>query len=116
MACKNPSKTRVCSCAKTIEYNNVQPQSEYKLAIIPKGCSGIRQKRTKKARLHRAVNSAKDDIPAIFYKHYPAFSSGGMNVSELARVWTEQADGVQVHMSFRIKNPPCPLRTGGMSK
>jgi len=28
----------------------------------------------------------KDDIPAVFYKHYPAFASGNMNVSELARI------------------------------
>ena len=30
--------------------------------------------------------TTKDDIPAIFYKHYPALMSGTMNVSELARV------------------------------
>ena len=28
----------------------------------------------------------KDDIPAIFYKHYPAYVAGQMNVSELARI------------------------------
>ena len=30
--------------------------------------------------------TTKDDIPAIFYKHYPAFAAKQMNVSELARV------------------------------
>lgn len=30
--------------------------------------------------------TTKDDIPAIFYKHYPALIAGTMNVSELARV------------------------------
>lgn len=30
--------------------------------------------------------TTKDDIPAIFYKHYPAFVAKQMNVSELARV------------------------------
>lgn len=30
--------------------------------------------------------TTKDDIPAVFYKHYPAFMSGHMNVSELARI------------------------------
>ena len=30
--------------------------------------------------------TTKDDIPPIFYKHYPAFMSGTLNVSELARV------------------------------
>ena len=28
----------------------------------------------------------KDDIPQIFYRHYPAFVKGELNVSELARV------------------------------
>ena len=28
----------------------------------------------------------KDDIPAVFYKHYPTYAAGKMNVSELARV------------------------------
>ena len=30
--------------------------------------------------------TTKDDIPATFYKHYPAFMAGALNVSELARV------------------------------
>ena len=30
--------------------------------------------------------SIKDDIPAIFYKHYPAYVAEQMNVSELARI------------------------------
>ena len=30
--------------------------------------------------------TTKDDIPAVFYKHYPAFAYGNMNVSELARI------------------------------
>lgn len=30
--------------------------------------------------------TTKDDIPAVFYKHYPSFSAGKMNLSELARV------------------------------
>ena len=28
----------------------------------------------------------KEGIPAIFYKHYPAFASGQMDVSELAKI------------------------------
>ena len=40
---------------------------------------------------HRQVCSvttlqSQHDIPAIFYKHYPSFASGQMNVSELARI------------------------------
>lgn len=30
--------------------------------------------------------TTKDDIPAVFYKHYPAYVAGQLNVSELARV------------------------------
>ena len=30
--------------------------------------------------------TTKEDIPAIFYKHYPTYVAGTMNVSELARV------------------------------
>jgi len=30
--------------------------------------------------------TTKDDIPAVFYKHYPAFMAGTLNVSELARM------------------------------
>jgi hypothetical protein len=30
--------------------------------------------------------TTKDDIPSVFCKHYPAFASGNMNVSELAGI------------------------------
>ena len=30
--------------------------------------------------------TTKDDIPAIFYKHYPSYAAHQMNVSELARI------------------------------
>ena len=30
--------------------------------------------------------TTKKDIPAVFYRHYPAFMAGKMNLSELARV------------------------------
>ena len=30
--------------------------------------------------------TTKDDIPSIFYKHYPSYMSGTLNVSELARI------------------------------
>jgi DNA invertase Pin-like site-specific DNA recombinase len=30
--------------------------------------------------------TTKDDIPPVFYKHYPAFISGTLNISELARI------------------------------
>jgi len=30
--------------------------------------------------------TTKDDIPSVFYKHYPTFMAGTLNVSELARI------------------------------
>ena len=30
--------------------------------------------------------TTKENIPAIFYKHYPSYASGSMNVSEFARI------------------------------
>ena len=30
--------------------------------------------------------TTKEDIPTVFYKHYPAFVAGTMNLTELARV------------------------------
>ena len=47
--------------------------------------SGMANAKAKGVRLGRPPLS-KDDIPAIFYRHYPAYVSGELNVSELARV------------------------------
>jgi len=47
--------------------------------------SGMQNAREKGKRLGRRPTT-KDDIPPLFYKHYPAFMSGTLNVSELARV------------------------------
>lgn len=30
--------------------------------------------------------TTKDDIPSVFFKHYPAYAAGKMNISEFARV------------------------------
>lgn len=47
--------------------------------------SGMANARAKGVRLGRP-QMTKDDIPQIFYRHYPAFVKGELNVSELARV------------------------------
>ena len=47
--------------------------------------SGMQNARDKGRKIGRP-QTTKDDIPAIFYKHYPAFAAGNMNVSELARI------------------------------
>ena len=47
--------------------------------------SGLANAREKGHKLGRP-QTTKEDIPAIFYKHYPAYAAGQMNVSEFARV------------------------------
>ena len=47
--------------------------------------SGMANAKSKGKQIGRP-HTTKDDIPAIFYKHYPAFVAQQMNVSELARI------------------------------
>ena len=47
--------------------------------------SGMQNARDKGRRIGRP-QTTKDDIPANFYKHYPSYAAGNMNVSELARI------------------------------
>jgi len=60
--------------------------AELELSIIrARVKSGMANAKAKGRRIGRP-QTTKDDIPAIFYKHYPALVAGTMNVSELARV------------------------------
>lgn len=60
--------------------------SQLELAMIrARVKSGMANARSKGKQIGRRPTT-KDDIPAIFYKHYPAYASGKLNVSELARV------------------------------
>ena len=47
--------------------------------------SGMANAREKGRRIGRP-KTTKDDIPPVFYRHYPAFMQGQMNVSDLARL------------------------------
>ena len=47
--------------------------------------SGIANAKAKGKQIGRPQITA-DSIPAIFFRHYPAFKNGQLNVSELARV------------------------------
>ena len=47
--------------------------------------SGMANAKAKGVKLGRPPLS-KDDIPPVFYRHYPAYKNGQLNVSELARV------------------------------
>ena len=47
--------------------------------------SGMQNAKAKGTKIGRKPTT-KEDIPAVFYKHYPAYAAKKMNVSELARV------------------------------
>ena len=48
-------------------------------------CEGIAARHAKGKLIGRRPTT-KDDIPAIFFRHYPTYISGRMNISGLARV------------------------------
>ena len=47
--------------------------------------SGMQNAKVKGVKVGRKTTT-KEDIPAVFYKHYPAYAAKKMNVSELARI------------------------------
>ena len=60
--------------------------AELELGMIrERGRSGMANAKAKGVRIGRP-ELTKDDIPSIFYRHYPSYVSGELNVSELARV------------------------------
>ena len=60
--------------------------AELELSIIrARVKSGMANAKAKGKKIGRRPTT-KDDIPAMFYKHYPAYVAGQLNVSELARV------------------------------
>lgn len=60
--------------------------AELELSIIrARVKSGMANAKEKGHRIGRP-QTTKDDIPAVFYKHFPAYMTGSMNVSELARI------------------------------
>ena len=60
--------------------------SQLELAMIrARVRSGMDNARAKGKQIGRRHTTA-EDIPPIFYRHYPAYQAGALNVSELARV------------------------------
>ena len=60
--------------------------AELELSIIrARVKSGMANAKAKGKKIGRRPTT-KDDIPAVFYRHYPAYAAGRLNVSELARV------------------------------
>jgi len=47
--------------------------------------SGMQNAKIKGKKIGRP-KTTKDDIPSVFYRHYPALMAGSMNISELARI------------------------------
>ena len=60
--------------------------SQLELAMIrARVKSGMANAKAKGKQIGRRPTT-KEDIPAVFFRHYPAYASGKLNVSELARV------------------------------
>ena len=60
--------------------------SQLELAMIrARVRSGMANAAAKGAKIGRP-QTTKDDIPAIFLRHYPSYKSGHLNISELSRV------------------------------
>ena len=60
--------------------------AELELSIIrARVKSGMANAKAKGKRIGRP-STTKEDIPAAFYRHYPAYTAGKLNISELARV------------------------------
>lgn len=60
--------------------------SQLELAMIrARVRSGMENAKAKGKRIGRP-QITKDSIPAVFYRHYPAYQKGSLNVSEFARV------------------------------
>jgi len=63
----------------------IQPRQNPQKMIRARVRSGIENARAKGRQIRRPQVS-KEDIPASFLRHYPAYKSKQLNVSELARV------------------------------
>ena len=60
--------------------------SQLELAMIrARVKSGMANAKAKGKQVGRRPTT-KEDIPVIFFRHYPTYASGRMNISELARV------------------------------
>ena len=72
--------------------------AELELSIIrARVKSGMQNAKVKGKQIGRRPTT-KDDIPAVFYKHYPTYIAGKMNVSELARICELSRPTVYKHL------------------
>lgn len=61
--------------------------------------SGLQNAKAKGAMLGRP-KTTKDDIPALFYKHYPAYKGGNINKAELARICAISRSSVYKYLTL----------------
>ena len=74
--------------------------AELELRIIRERVrSGMANAKAKGSLIGRP-KTTKDDIPAIFYKHYPAYKAGNINKSELARICALSRSSVYKYLSL----------------
>lgn len=74
--------------------------SQLELAMIRERVrSGMANARAKGRQIGRP-QTTKDEIPATFFRHYPAYKSGNLNVSELARVCNMSRTTVYKYISL----------------
>jgi len=74
--------------------------AELELRIIRERVrSGMANAKAKGAAIGRP-KTTKEDIPAIFYKHYPAYAAGRINKAELARICALSRSSVYKYLSL----------------
>ena len=79
--------------------------SQLELAMIrARVKSGMENAKSKGKRIGRP-QTTKEDIPTVFYKHYPTFVAGTMNLTELARVCKLSRPTVYKYLKIIIKKP-----------
>jgi len=76
--------------------------------------SGLANCRARGVKLGRS-RKTKEDIPAIFLKHYPTYASGKMNVSELARVCGFSRPTIYKYLRLTKRKHPCDDESHGHS-
>ena len=77
--------------------------SQLELAIIRQRVrSGMENAKSKGIKIGRP-QTTKDDIPPSFLRHYPAYKSGSLNLSELARVCDLSRNTVYKYISLLEK-------------
>lgn len=65
--------------------------------------SGMENAKAKGAKIGRPQRT-KDDIPPIFYRHYPAYMAGGLNIAEFARVCDLSRTTIYKYLKMVEKN------------